>query len=339
MAVYTTLERPQIEAFIAPFGIGTLEDFEGVAGGIENTNYFIACKPPTHADSQQQAPHRFVLTIFEQVAMQDLTFYIELTTMLNSKGLPVPCPLRDATGNALHSLAGKPALLVPRVSGEHPVKPTPEQCRQLGATLARVHLACLDWPVHHTSIRSLAWLKATAAQLAPHLDPGERPLLNELPRFEALATQHQDLPRAVIHGDLFRDNTLFDGDSLEGLIDFNSAGDGYLLLDLAIVVNDWCSQADGSLDPERTRAILDAYHRIRPFTAGEHQMWNDFLRLAALRFWTSRRHAGCTPESPLPTGSLVQPKDPLPFKQILQHRVDRPQKLDPHYQQPQETQR
>ena len=321
MAVYTTLNRQEVAAFITAFGIGTLTSYQGVAAGIENTNYFVTTTDP------ECGTRNFVLTIFEQVAMEDLAFYIDLTTMLNSQGLPVPCPLQDRAGNALHSLANKPALLVPRVGGKHPLHPSPEQCRQLGSTLAQVHLACLEWPHHHTGIRSLAWLKATAAQLAPLLDPEEIPLLAELPRFESLAAQHPDLPRAVIHGDLFRDNALFEGNTLTGLIDFNSAGDGYLLMDLAVVVNDWCSEANGSLDPRRTREIIDAYRRARPFTEGERQLWNDFLRLAALRFWVSRRHTASNPGTRT-CGELVQQKDPLPFRRILLQRIKYPQNLD-----------
>lgn len=321
MAVYTVLDRDDIAQFIEPFGIGPLLDFEGVAAGVENSNYFISTDQSAVASELRTAAvGHFVLTVYEFHDRSDLDFYIALTTMLNREGLPVPCPLRDANGVASHTLKGKPAVLVPRIAGQHPQLPTVRQCRELGSTLAHLHLACLGWRQSHAGPRSLDWLRATADRLRPLLGTGDIELLQVLEQFDA-ATAGVSLPRAVIHGDMFRDNVLFEGDTLTAIIDFNSAGDGFLLLDLAVVVNDWCSRGDGSLDLQRAHPLVAAYCEVRPLSEDENRLWDPFLRLAALRFWVSRTASLLLPQDNLRPGSLVGNKDPLEFRHILQHRL------------------
>ena len=328
MAVYTVLDREEVEAFIAPYGIGPLLSFEGVAAGVENSNYFISTDASAIASELHTNPkNEYVLTIFEEIAAADLLFYARLTTMLNGKGLPVPCPIRDADGEAVHYVQGKPAMLVPKVKGEHPQLPSQGQCQAIGSALARCHLACLGWPESHAGNRDFPWLKRTAQTMASQLAPDEKELLKELPHFEQQLERHPDLPKAVIHGDLFRDNALFEGDTLTGLIDFNSAGEGFLLMDLAVVINDWCSRPDGSLDTLRSDAILETYRQIRPVTADEQQLWGDFLRIAALRFWVSRRYTQLNPTGNHRPGGLVVIKDPQQFRDILAQRIRYPQIL------------
>lgn len=322
MAVYTVLDRGEIEYFIEPFGIGPLQAFEAVAAGIENSNYFISTDQSGFPSELRTAPEgRYVLTVFESADIDDLNYYIELTTLLNRQGLPVPCPIRDADGNAVHHLQGKPAVLVPRIPGEHPQRPSAAQCAQLGTTLGHLHLACLGWPVSHPSIRGLDWVKATARRIEPLLPAQDRALLLQLDRFDR-AVAGKSLPRAAIHGDIFRDNVLFDGDTLTAVIDFNSAGDGYLLFDLAVAVNDWCSRADGSLDDTLSDALLDAYRAVRPLNEDEQQAWHPCLCVAALRFWVSRQASLLLPQPDQRSGSLVEFKDPEAFRRILQQRID-----------------
>ncbi len=323
MAVYTVLSREEIEQLIEPFGIGPLVNYEGVAAGIENTNYFISTDQSTFASELYVEPIRhFVLTIFESASEQDLVFYDSLTTLLNLKGLPVPCPLKDADGQALQHYQNKPVMVTPKINGEHPEKPNIGQCKAIGHALANIHLACLESGLSHESIRSLSWLQQTAESLLDKVPSEDRALLSELGPLLSRINQYNGLPQAVIHGDLFKDNALFDGNQLTGVIDFNSAGNGYLMLDLAIVVNDWCFSENGQLTEEMALQLLEAYQSVRTFTEDERTLWPDFLKLAAFRFWVSRLSNQINPDSEHSSGVLVEQKDPSIYKNILMRHIN-----------------
>ena len=320
MAVYTVLEREDIIRFIEPFGIGDLLDYQGIAAGTENTNYLVTVDQANVINEEHTAPTRqFVLTVFEHIAPQELHFYADFTTLLNRHQLPVPCPLADADGNALQSIAGKPALLVPKIDGTHPTQPTAAQCQEIGLAMANIHLCCLKLALTHPSIRNLDWLQHCADRLRPSLATEDQLLLEEIPRFRQRVARHPTLPQAIIHGDLFCDNALFTDDQLMGIIDFNSAGTGYLLMDLAVTVNDWCSDAQGRLQQPLYDAMLNAYNDTRPLSLDEKSLWNDFLRIAAARFWISRVDAQLNPH---PSGQLGEHKDPARYKTILLRRIE-----------------
>jgi len=152
----------------------------------------------------------------------------------------------------------------------------------------------------------------------PHVRPLAEALEALLAQLVHWRRQDPGLPRAVLHADLFRDNVLFDGHHLSGVIDFYNAASGWMLYDVAIAVNDWCLDGDGALEPRHARALLAGYAARRAFTAAEAQCWPAMLRLAALRFWLSRQIAA--EEFAGQDGVLV--KDPQHFARLLlQHRA------------------
>jgi homoserine kinase type II len=323
MAVYTVLDREDIENYIAPFGIGPLVSYEGIAEGIENTKYAITTDQSEFGNEfQSEAMQHFVLTLFESQSIEELSFYADLTTLLNLRGLPAPCPVRDTDGAMLKMLQGKPALLMPEVPGEHSSQPNVKQCQEIGETLANIHKVCIDANLNHDGPRNIEWLVASAAELKPHLDQTDQDLLNnEINHFINVHNSGLDLPRSVIHGDLFRDNALFVGDRLAGIINFFSASNGYLLHDLAVVTNDWCSEHDGSLNQELCGALLTGYRKNRPLTNDEESVWKDFLRIAAVRFWVTRLLIKLKPAAHHRPGSLMEFKDPQEYKNILMQRI------------------
>jgi homoserine kinase type II len=179
-----------------------------------------------------------------------------------------------------------------------------------------MHLAGMSYPATLDNPRAAKWWKAATPEVLPYLTPQDAALLQEEVRFQSLY-RLTDLPRGVIHGDLFRDNVLFEGETLAGVIDFYFACTDVLLYDVAITVNDWCLCEAGRLDPARTAALLEAYHAIRPFAAIERGAWPVTLRAAALRFWVSRLYDFHLPRP----GALTHAKDPGHFRQILTQHI------------------
>jgi homoserine kinase type II len=305
MSVFTPLARPELETFLAPYGLGRLHDFQGIAAGSENSNFFV---------SLEQG--EFVLTLVERGPVKDLPFFIELLDVLHDANLPVPYALRTTDGHALRELAGKPALLQPRLPGKHVSEPNTQHCVQIGELLGHLHLATHEHVLERKTDRGLDWMQAEGAALMPHLDTTQSALLQAaLEEFERLTPRIMALPRANLHADLFRDNALFEGTHLTGLIDFYNACSGPMLYDLAIALNDWCSEEDGQIDGARARALLGAYAGLRPFTASEAELWPTMLRVACVRFWLSRLIAA---ESFAGQDVLIH--DPMEFQQRLAQR-------------------
>ena len=321
MAVYTVLEHEEIAAFMTRYGLGQLLGARPIADGIENSNYFLQIDQTRDGSEDSSAPvGEYVLTLFEEQPAEELARLFAFTTWLHEQGFPVPYPIPDINGIRLHSLAGKPAIVSPRLPGEHPTRAGTAQCARLGTLLGQLHRRMPDCPHHFESRRGWHWLREIAAQVRPCVTAEEQTLIDELIHHRMPALEAVGLPRAVVHGDLFRDNVLFEHDRLSGVLDFYSAGNGYLLFDLAVCVNDWCSTPEGPLDPERSEALLRAYQQQRTFTPEEAHHWNAMLVMAAGRFWISRLFLRHIPGSHRP-GSLVANRDPAPYRAILEaHR-------------------
>jgi homoserine kinase type II len=206
--------------------------------------------------------------------------------------------------------------------------PGPAHCQQVGTMLARMHLAGADFPLQQAHMRGLAWWTATVPLVLPHLSAEQSLLLrDELAYQERLGASAagQALPRGPIHADLFRDNVMFDDtagpDTLCGFFDFYFAGTDTWLFDLAVCINDWCSDLhSGALIEERAAAFTQGYEAVRPLSAGEQRALPALLRAGALRFWISRLWDWHLPRS----AALLTPKDPTQFERLLRQRVDHP---------------
>lgn len=305
MSVYTRVEPGELEGFLRAFDVGELQSYEGIADGIDNTNYFVTT---TGGD--------FVLTLFEHYGDGELNFFLGLLAVLAEHSVPCAHPVANRAGAYLQHLCGKPAALLQRLPGGSVANPSAAHCAGVGEALARIHIAGADVPRHRENPRGLAWFAETAAQVLPLLDEPAAALLREELAFQR-ALPVDGLPRGVIHADLFRDNALFQGEQLAGVIDFYAAGDDLLLYDLAICANDWCIQADTSLEAERLTALLSAYADQRQLLECERLAWPAMLRRAALRFWLSRLYDKHFPRP----GDITHIKDPAHFERLLRSRL------------------
>lgn len=316
MAVFTNVSADELARWLEGYDLGRLIRFEGIASGIENSNFFV----DTEAG-------RFVLTLFEVLTAEQLPFYLLLMKHLAARGIPCPDPVPDRQGRLLGALNGKPATIVTRLAGHVEMQPGPGHCASIGGLAARMHLAAADFDGGLPNLRGLSWWLEIAPEVRPFLDAGQRRILDD----ELLAQQRfaesaasRALQRSPVHADLFRDNVLFetkpDGPRLGGVIDFYFAGVDSWLFDLAVAVNDWCIDEDsGEIDAPRADAMLSAYRAERPFSEAEAESWPMMLRAAALRFWLSRLFDYHRPRP----AEMMTPKDPVHFERILRARRSR----------------
>jgi homoserine kinase type II len=317
MAVYTTVDFQAADTLVQRLGLGALTELQGIRSGIENTNYYATT-------TQGQ----WVLTLFERLSAQQLPYYLQLMQHLAQRGIPVPAPQAAPDGALLHELAGKPAAVVTRLPGSHRMRPAATHCAQVGRMLARMHQAGADLPVAQPHLRGLDWWLQTAPVVLPHLAAAQAELLRSELAFQqqvAASPAGQTLPRGPIHADLFRDNVMFDDtagdDTLCGFFDFYFAGTDTLLFDLAVCLNDWCTDAaTGLLDPALAGTFVQAYEAERALSYAEVRLLPALMRAAALRFWISRLWDWHLPRS----AALLQPKDPMHFERVLVHCIDNP---------------
>jgi len=308
LSVYTPVRKAALAAWLSNYAVGTLERLEPIKSGIENTNYFVTT-----------TQGRYVLTLFERLPAAELPFYLNLMAHLARHGIPCPAPVADQSDAYLGTLNGKPAALVTRLPGKSLERPGAAACRELGALLARMHLAGRSFPGYQENPRGPKWWRAAAEEVRAFLDQGQWQLVAAELDYQA-RHRFPDLPRGPVHADLFRDNALYDGERLCGVFDFYFAGVDCLLYDVAVCANDWCladPARDRALDPERTQAFLAAYHALRPLCALERDAWPVLLRAAALRFWLSRLHDLHLPRP----GELVHAHDPGHFRAVLESRI------------------
>ncbi|KQP23000.1 homoserine kinase [Pseudorhodoferax sp. Leaf267] len=318
MAVYTEVSNDDAQTLLTHLELGQLQSLRGIEGGIENTNYFV--------DSDSG---RHVLTLFERLSFEQLPFYLYLMQHLAQHGVPVPDPAADANGGILHKVNGKPAALVNRLRGKSELAPGVAHCAAVGTMLARMHLAGRGFERHQPNLRGLPWWNETMPVVLPYLDPDQAALLRSELAYQnhvAQSSAYAALPRGPVHADLFRDNVMFDQGAdgrpeLTGFFDFYFAGVDTWLFDLAVCLNDWCIDlADGSTDPARTAALLDAYIAERPLIAQERQLLPAMLRAGALRFWISRLWDYHLPRE----ASMLKAHDPAHFERVLRARASHP---------------
>jgi homoserine kinase type II len=310
MAVYTDVADDELRAFVALYDIGAVLSCKGIAEGVENSNYLVT----TEAGN-------FILTLYERrVAPGDLPFFLALMEHLAKNGVACPTPLRARDGAALRELCGRPAAMVTFLAGMWPRRIQPFHCAGVGRALAALHSAGASFGMRRANDLSLAgWrrLYEACAARAGEVQIGlADELTDELGFLES--AWPRELPSGIIHADLFPDNVFFRERELSGLIDFYFACTDFLAYDLAVCLNAWCFEADGSLNVTKARLLLDNYRQARPLVPSELAALPLLARGSALRFLLTRLFDRLNQ----PAGALVRPKDPLEFLRRLRfHRT------------------
>ncbi|MBC7169151.1 phosphotransferase, partial [Phenylobacterium sp.] len=180
---------------------------------------------------------------------------------------------------------------------------------------ARLHLAAQGFPMsRENDLGQAAWapmfqgLNDAAEGLKPGLAATISADLADL-----AARWPKGLPTGVIHADYFPDNVFFQGERFAATIDFYFACVDALAYDIAVALNAWCFEADGSFNITSARALVAGYEAIRPLSDAERAALPVLAHGAAMRFFLTRLNDwGATP-----AGALVKPKDPLEYERKL----------------------
>jgi homoserine kinase type II len=312
MSVYTDLSGPDIASILASYDLGGYRSHQGIAAGIENSNFFV-----------DTDGGRFVLTVFERMDAGALPYFMRLMRHLAANGLSCPDVMVRRDGSLLFEIGAarerKWGCIISRLPGRTLDRLNTAQLADAGRTLARLHAAGADFDERRPNPTGFDWLAARIggmrADVAARFGEAAAALLADELAWQQ-GHQAPGLPGGVVHADYFCDNILFEGDAVSGVIDFYYACDDAYAMDVAIALNA-LAVMQGADDKLRMQAFLAGYESERAMHAAEHAALPGLLRLAALRFWTSRLFDALYPRA----GALTQVKDPEEYRQkLLLHR-------------------
>ncbi|MDE8652602.1 homoserine kinase [Novosphingobium album (ex Liu et al. 2023)] len=317
MAVYTRLGAEALSAIVAEFDIGALVSAKGIAEGVSNSNWLIEARKPGRDAT------RYILTMYEsRVETGDLPFFLGLLDHLAARGCPVPRTIHDRENRAFRHHDGKALALIEFLPGVSVDEPTPAQARAVGAALAQVHIAAAGFGHERANSMGLAaWQGLLSACGADGLRAIHPELAGIVERELAVlaARWPRDLPRGVIHADLFPDNVLMLGDAVTGLIDFYFACTDITAYDIAVTHAAWCFSNDGTrFRADLSHALLTGYEAVRPISGPEREALPLLARGAAMRFLATRAYDWLN----TPADALVTPKDPMAFARRLEFYAD-----------------
>ncbi len=339
MAVYTLINKHQLESLLAYYNLGELIEYTPVAAGTTNSNYKVVLKNNNNTSS-------YILTILEQnLSKAELDFCVNYSQYLSDLGIKAVAPLRNRNGASIVQFLDKIAMLTPFVTGNAIISNSAniavEHCNEIATTVAKMHLASRQFKQARKNPAGLTWCINVFKQIDNLLSPDHYLLIKDEIEYliitnDLIIEQSADYIQNItgaIHADLFCDNTIFMHNKLAGVIDFYYACTDYYLYDLAIVVNDWTLDYNkkGVVCMDRYNSLIDSYllelnKNYDLYTNLVHSIndiedyWQIMLRRASLRFWLLRLLAFC-----IPKGSTVKTiKDPKEFEmKLLFHRENK----------------
>ena len=266
-----TFTRDDAAALLAQLGLpAAIRDFSPIAGGAANRSYAL-----------RSGGVPYILTLCDEKGTPEVLRLVALHAHLRAAGFPTPAYV---AGSGTLTARGQPVTLRRFAHGEPPIQMNHAQLGQLGEVMASLHRIPppADLPRRH------ACGPDAFQELAGHTGPFPQWLSAQTPRFRHLLRAR--LPTGLIHGDIFPDNLIFDGDNLRAVIDFEQACCCPLVLDLGMAAGG-CCRRNAALDLACVQALIGGYERLRGLEDSERSLLRDFIAcaLTATAFWRYRQ--------------------------------------------------
>ncbi len=308
MAVYTKINLREIKYIEKNYNIGKIKSFTGIKKGIENTNYLLKTKNKN-----------FILTLFEKrVQKKDLPFFMNLMDKLNKYKINCPKPQKNKKGSFLIKIKNKTGSIVSFVEGKDKLKLSSKNCYEIGKNIARLHMASNKLKLHRKNSLSLKeWPKLLnkIGNKSKIINPN----LNNLMKDSFMEIKNKwpkDLPRGIIHADLFIDNIFFKKNKFHGYIDFYFACNDFLMYEIAICINALCFDKKNNkfiFNKKKSTNLIRGYSKIRRFPDKEKKSLNILCRGAALRYLLTRTYDYLN----TPKNAVIKIKNPREYIQKL----------------------
>ena len=312
MAVYTKLNQNDIEDILSNYTLGKLESFEGIKEGIENTNYFLLVNKK-----------KFILTVYEKrVKPKDLPFFSDLMSSLNKANFKCPAPILNNKNNTVTDFGGKKLMIVSFLDGKAKQNLSPANCKSIGLETAKMHELTKNLKFkRQNDLSVLSWRKLfdTVKDKCTKIHK-DLPKLIEENLNDVEKNWPKNLPKGIIHADLFHDNIFFIQDKFSGVIDFYFSCEDYFAFEIAICFNALCFdglKSNLSFNVTKAKNFIDGYTSIRKLTNEEIEGIKVLSQGAALRFLLTRVFDTLNKVE----GAIVKIKDPMEYlKRLVFHK-------------------
>ena len=304
MAVYTKLNKENVEEILSSYSIGQLKEFKGIEDGIENTNYFLL------VDRK-----KYILTIYEKrVKSEDLPFFSDLMTGLDKEKFSCPVPIKNKNNKTISVYKNKSLMIVSFLEGKAKKVLSPNNCRSLGHEVARMHLITKNFKIQRQNDLSIkSWRKIFEQVKEKCIDiHKDLPKLIESNLTDVEKNWPTNLPKGIIHADLFNDNIFFKNEKFNGIIDFYFSCNDFYALEIAICFNALCfdgSKDNLSFNVTKAKNFMDGYSQLRKLNDSEKKSIKVLSQGSALRFLLTRVFDAINTVE----GAIVKVKDPMEY--------------------------
>ena len=309
MAVYTKFNQNKIEKILTNYNLGKLNSFKGIEEGIENTNYFLSIDKK-----------KFILTVYEKrVKSRDLPFFSNLMSSLNKANFKCPTPIINEQNKTITDFEGKKLMIVSFLEGKAKQNLSPQNCKSVGVEVAKMHEITKHFKLQRQndlSVKSWRTLFDSVKDKCSNIHK-DLPKLIEENLKDVENNWPENLPRGIIHADLFHDNIFFIQDKFSGIIDFYFSCEDFFAFEIAICFNALCF--DGvkenlSFNVTKAKNFIDGYTSIRKLTESEKNNIKVLSQGAALRFLLTRVFDAINTVE----GAVVKIKDPMEYLKRLE---------------------
>ena len=309
MAVYTKLNQGAVENILSNYNLGKLDVFKGIEEGIENTNYFLSVNKK-----------KFILTIYEKrVKSKDLPFFSDLMTKQNKANFKCPVPIINNQNESITEFQGKNLMIVSFLEGKAKQNLSPNNCKSIGVEVAKMHQLTQNFKLKRqndlsiTSWRSLfESVKNQCSKIHKDL-----PKLIEENLIDVEKNWPKDLPKGIIHADLFHDNIFFLKENFSGIIDFYFSCEDFFAFEIAICFNALCfdgMKENLSFNVTKAKNFIEGYSSIKKLSESETKSIKVLSQGAALRFLLTRVFDSLNTVK----GAIVKVKDPIEYLKRLE---------------------
>ena len=309
MAVYTKLNQKKIEEILSNYSLGKLDSFKGIEEGIENTNYFLSVNKK-----------KFILTIYEKrVKSADLPFFSDLMSSLNKASFKCPAPISNNNNETITNFGGKKLMIVSFLEGKAKQNLSPANCKSIGSEIAKMHELTKNLKLkRHNDLSVNSWRK-----LFNSVKDKCENIHKDLPRLieenlnDVEKNWPKNLPRGIIHADLFQDNIFFIQDKFSGVIDFYFSCEDFFAFEIAICFNALCFdglKSNLSFNVTKAKNFIDGYTSVRKLSHEELNNIKVLSQGAALRFLLTRVFDTLNKVE----GAIVKIKDPMEYLKRLE---------------------